>query len=465
MRISRANRELILSGSLIRAVLFIALPVIASSFLQTLYNLTDTYWLGRIGTEPLAAINLVSPMQNIVISFGSGLTTAGSVLVSQLIGAGDYKKAGRMASQILFCAMLFAIVGAVALSLLSSAIVGWLGAEGQTYRSGVDYLRIVILDMPFLFLVNIFQAVSQAQGNTLRPMLLNLLGICLNLVLDPLLMVYFNLAASGAALATVLAKAVPACIALRLLTRPYELVRVRTADMKPERDNLSDILRIGLPTALGGSTMHFGFLLLSRTVNAYGVAAMAAYGIGNKINGLISLPSNAIGSATATIVGQNMGAGQQDRARHGYRLAMRMAVVFLLVGGLILGQKPVSTAVVRVFAKDEHVVAMAADFLSLMALWCWTNGIYNATTGLFQGSGHTEITMLSDASRLWVYRFATLFFCRSVLHMGVESVWYSVVISNGIAAAVLYILYRAGIWKKNRVRTHPGAKKQLTEKR
>ncbi len=442
----------ILHGSLIRAILVIALPVIANSFLQTLYNLTDTYWLGRIGTEPLAAINLVTPMQNIVINFGGGLTTAGAVLISQYIGAGKHRDAGKMASQILFCAMLFALVSAGLLSLFSPAIVGWLGAEGLTYQCGVDYLRIVILDMPFLFLVNIFQAVNQAQGNTVRPMVLNLSGILLNLVLDPLLMVHYRLGAVGAALATVLAKMVPAMLALFLLTRPEEAVRVRKAWMRPEKDNVRAIVKIGLPTALGGSAMQFGFLLMSRTVNAYGVEAMAAYGIGNKINGLISLPSNAIGSAVATIVGQNFGAGQIDRAQKGYRLSMRMAVIFLLAGGMILGQKSVSTAIVRIFTQSPPVIAMAADFLSLMALWCWTNGIYNATTGLFHGTGHTEITMASDASRLWIYRFATLFFCRSVLHMGVESVWYSVVVSNGIAAAVLYALYLTGIWRKNRVK-------------
>jgi len=452
LRLSRGNREVILHGSILRAILLIAVPVIANSFLQTLYNLTDTYWLGRIGTEPLAAINLVTPMQNIVINFGGGLTTAGAVLIAQCIGAGDRKRAGAMASQILCCALLFAVGAAMLISVLSPFIVGWLGAEGLTWQSGVDYLRIVILDMPFLFMVNIFQAVNQAQGNTLRPMVLNLSGIALNLILDPLLMIHFHLAAVGAALATVLAKAVPALIAFYLLTRKDEPVRVSKSNMKPEKENLRAIVKIGLPTALGGSAMQLGFLLMSRTVNAYGVQAMAAYGIGNKINGLISLPSNGIGSAVATISGQNFGAGQIDRARKGCRISMGMAVAFLLTGGLILGQKAVSTAVVRLFSQDESVVRMAADFLSLMATWCWVNGIYNCTTGLFHGSGHTEITMASDASRLWIYRFATLFFCRQVLHMGVESVWYSVVVSNGIAATVLYALYLTGIWKKNRVK-------------
>jgi Na+-driven multidrug efflux pump len=112
----------------------------------------------------------------------------------------------------------------------------------------------------------------------------------------------------------------------------------------------------------------------------------------------------------------------------------------------------ISTAIVRIFSKDAEVVGMAADFLSVMAFWCFTNGVYNTTSGLFQGTGHTEVTMAIDVTRLWVFRFLTLWFCESVLHMGVRSVWYSVVISNGISALILYVLYRCGIWKKTRIK-------------
>ena len=218
--------------------------------------------------------------------------------------------------------------------------------------------------------------------------------------------------------------------------------------LKFEKDKLRSILRVGLPTAIGGSTMQFGFLLMSKNVYKYGTQAMAAYGIGNKVNGLISLPSNGIGSAVATIVGQNVGANQYARAEHGYRLSRRISVIFLFVGGMILSRPFISTSIVSIFSEDAKVIAMAADFLSIMAFWCWTNGIYNSTTGLFQGTGHTEVNMIVDASRLWVFRFLTLFICETVFHMGVRSIWYCVVISNGISSAILFILYHLNIWKK-----------------
>lgn len=447
----KGNTEEILHGNLIKAILSIAIPVVINSFLQTMYNLTDTFWLGKLGTEELAAINLVTPVQQIVMNFGSGITVAGAVLISQLIGARNIKKANNLANEIFICAIGFSVVMAVLLSVFASGIVAWLGADGLTAQYATTYLTLVILDMPFLYTVNIFQSVNQAQGDTVRPMFLNLLGICINMVLDPLLMVVLHWGVAGAALATVFAKMIPAIVAFIKLHTSDKEVRLSLKTVKFLKEDIKKIITVGFPTAIGGSTMQFGFLLMSKNVYVFGTQAMAAYGIGNKVNGLITLPSNGIGSAVSTIVGQNYGANQLDRAYKGYKISMYIAVGFLFVGGMILSRPFLSTAMVTVFSDDPEVIRMAADFLSIMAFWCFANGVHNCTSGLFQGSGHTEVTMIIDVTRLWVFRFATLFFCQKVLNMGVESVWYSVVVSNGLAAACLFVTMMTGYWKKKRV--------------
>lgn len=443
------DRDKILSGNLISAILTLSIPVIINSFLQTMYNLTDTYWLGKLGTEELAAINLVTPVQNIVINFGGGITVAGSVLISQYIGARKDEEAKSMANHIFVCGVLFAVVCALACMLATPAIVRWLGAEGITFTYSKIYMQLVMMDMPFLFLVNIYASINQAQGDTLRPMLMNLLGISVNMVLDPLLMVVLHFGVAGAALATVFAKVVPAVIAFILLQNKKRLIYLDLRKMKFEREKLKSIVTVGLPSAIGGSTSQFGFLLMSKSVFKYGTEAMAAYGIGNKVNGLISLPSNGIGSAVSIIVGQNVGANQLKRAEEGYRISRRMCVAFLLIGGLILSRAPISTSIVSVFSDDSEVIVMAADFLSIMALWCFSNGYFNSTSGLFRGCGLTKMNMVVDIARLWVFRFGTLFVCEYFLHMGVRSVWYSVVVSNGIAAAVLQIAYLTKYWKRH----------------
>ena len=446
-----ARAEAILHGSLWKAMLMIAVPVMINSLLQTLYNLTDTYWLGRIGTEHLAAINLVSPVQGIIVSFGGGFTVAGAVLLSQLIGAGKPAQARKMANQIFMAAMVFCAVCILALESLMPLIIGWLGAEGNVLAYAGDYLRIVTLDIPFLFAINLYQSVRQSQGDTVSPMLINLLGIALNMVLDPLLMVVWPLGATGAALATLLAKAVPALIALRFLRRPEETMRLERRSMRPDKAMLKEIARIGLPTSFGASVSHLGFLMMTRSVFAYGVNAIAAYGIANKANTLNSLPASGIGAAVATIVGQNMGAGQVKRAEKGYRLATAGIVSLLLATGFVFSRRPVAEAVVGVFSTDPDVIRMAADYFALMALWTWNNGVLDCSTALFRACGHTGVTMVSDMARIWLFRFATLFVCQRLLGLGVESIWYSVVISNGLSALMMFILYLTGMWKKNRI--------------
>ncbi len=452
-KISEKTTKEILNGNLLTAILSLSIPVMLNSFIQTMYNLTDTYWLGKLGTDELAAINLVTPVQNIVINFGSGLTVAGSVLIARYIGAQKKEEAKSMANQIFVCTMIFSTTCALTVFLLSGFIVRWLGAEDAVFNGAKTYLQLVILDMPFLYTINMFQSVYQAQGDTVKPMLLNLLGIGINMIMDPLLMVVFSFGAAGAALATVFAKMIPAVVAFIALNKHTSNVYLDLKKLRFEKEKLKDIVTVGFPSAIGGSVTQFAFLLMSKSVLVYGKEAMAAYGVGNKINGLISLPSNGIGSAVSIIVSQNMGAKQPKRAQKAYYLSMIGITAFLFVGGFILSRDAVSTSIVKIFSDDASVIPMAAGYLSILAFWCFANGVYNSTSGFFRGCGHTEVTMVVDIARLWIFRFATLYICQNILQLGVESIWYSVVISNGIAPLVLGIVYLTGYWKKSRIKT------------
>ncbi len=443
---AKANTEMILGGNMTKALLSLAVPIMINNLIQTMYNLTDTYWLGKLQTTRMAAISLVSPMQNVIIQFGQGITMAGAILISQYVGARDTKNAKIMANHIFVCSIIFSIVCGLLCFLFTPAIVGWLGAEGDVYALGITYIRIVICDLPFLFMINIYSAISQAQGDTLRPMQLNMLGILINMILDPLFIMGFKWDIAGAAFATFLAKIPCALIAFMAVTRGRNEIKINLKGFSFDGRMFGNIVSVGLPTALGSSTMQLGFLLMTKNVLMYGDAAMAAYGIGNRINGIITMPANALGGAVSTIVGQNVGAGQLDRAVDSYRKGRLMSVLFLFTLGLILS-KFLSRPVVGIFTHDESVILMASDFLSIMAFWCFTNGVYNTTTGIFNGAGNTIVTMIVEATRLWVWRFFTLYVFRTFFHMGVESVWYCVVASNGISALIIYLLYRTGLWK------------------
>lgn len=450
---AKHNTELILGGDMKKAILSLAIPIMINNLIQTLYNLTDTYWLGRIGTSQMAAISLVSPMQNIIVNFGQGITMAGAILISQYVGAKERDNAKNMTNHIFVCSMIFSLVCGLACFLVTPFIVGWLGADDEVYNMGITYMQIVLCDLPFLFMINIYSAVSQAQGDTIKPMYLNMLGIIINMILDPFFMMgkewtfAFDWDIAGAALATLLAKVPCAVIAFIGITKGRNEIRLNLKGFRFNSDMLRKILSVGLPTAIGNSTMQFGFLLMTKNVLTFGKAAMAAYGIGNRINGIITMPASAIGAAVATIVGQNVGARQLDRALEGYKKARLMAIVFLAVCGFIMSGF-LATPVVKIFSRDTKVIPMASEFLSIMAFWCFTNGIYNTTTGIFNGAGNTLVTMIVEASRLWIWRFLTLYIFGHFFGMAEESVWYCVVASNGISAFIMWILYKMGLWKK-----------------
>ena len=211
-----------------------------------------------------------------------------------------------MANHICLTSLAFSVLCALICWLVSPGLVKWLGAEGSIYKYGLTYIRIVVLDLPFLFTINLFTSVKQSQGDTVKPMLLNMFGVVINLILDPLFLMVFKWGIAGAALATLIAKIPCAVIALIVLTRPEQLIRINFRGFKFDKSKMGSIVKIGLPTAIGGSTMQLGFLLMTKNVNAYGFIATSAYGIGNKINSIITMPANGIGSAISTIVGQNL---------------------------------------------------------------------------------------------------------------------------------------------------------------
>lgn len=448
------NHQFVTEGNLFPAILKLSVPIILSSFINTLYNLVDTYWLGRIGPDELAAITLVTPLQQMTTSFGAGITAAGAILLTQFIGAKEYKEAKKMLAQLAVYALGFSLLLAVLAVTFASPIIHWLGTNGEIFHLGKSYFSIVMMDLPFLIMIQIYGGVRQAQGDTRTPLFLNLLGVIINIILDPLFIVTFQWGVAGAAWATLGAKIPGALLAYWLLQDRKKEVHLDFADYQYDKETAQKIIQIGLPVASGGALMQFGYVLMTRSVWEYGSLSVAAYGIGNRINSLVTMPSNALGSATATIVGQNVGAGKWDRAEKGYKLTMGMAVGFLIIGGMILSRDRVAIAAVSVFTSDPEVTQLASQYLKILAIYCFANGVYNTTVGIFSATGHTVITMAVDASRLWVFRFGTLYLFQSILNWGVESIWYSVVWSNALAAGTMYIFYLLGLWKKNKVSKH-----------
>ena len=427
----------ILAGNVYKALILLAVPIMLNSLLQTIYNLTDTFWLGRLGAEHMAAITLVSPLQSFITSFGGGLTAGGTVILSHHFGSGHKENCRYAVNQMFMLIMAFSVFAGAILFLGCGMILRGMGAEGNVLNYAAAYQRIMAADIPLIYMASLYTIVHNAAGKTGKPLALNFIGIVINMVLDPLFIVVFGWGASGAALSTVLAKLPCAVISMALLTRKSADIRITPFKVKPDLKIISSIAKVGLPMAIGNSAMQFGFVLMSKSVMAYGTAAVAAYGIGNKINGLVSTPSSAMSNAVSIMSGQTKGAGMRERGVSAMKAGMIMMVGLLAVTGFIISRSTVATALAGVFSSDTSVVPNTANFLGVMAAMAWTNGVYDSAKGYLNGQGRTVSTVTINAARIWVFRFAILLLCQKIFHMGVESIWYAVTYSNAVSSVVM----------------------------
>ena len=430
----------LLNKNIFRALLALAIPMMLNNLLQICYNLTDTYWLGKLGKEAMAAITLVSPLQNVITNLGGGLSGGGAVILSQCFGSGDLKRCAKTANQVFFMIMSFSLFAALILLFLSGAMVKGMGATGEVWRMAVTYQQIMAVDIPLIYMVNVYSSVQNSSGKTAKPLALNFVGIAINMVLDPLFLVVFKWGAAGAALATVFSKIPCAAIAMYLLTRPSNPVRIRPFRIKPDKRVIWDIMKVGLPMGIGNSAMSLGLVLMNKNVMDYGTIAVAAFGIGNKLNGIISAPSLAMGNAVSIFSGQAKGAKRYDKGVHAMFAGMGMMFALMLVAGFILSRNAVARAAIGIFSNDAEVIANGADFLAIMSLMVWSNAVYDASKGYLNGLGKTVSTVTVNAARLWVFRFAVLFVCEHILKIGVASIWYAVTLSNAISAVVMAAL-------------------------
>lgn len=445
------NSSLIIKGNLFKALISLALPIMINNFINTLYNLGDAFWVSKIGDTQVAAVNFVWPVSFLTISFAMGISIAGTSIISQYTGAEKYLEANQTAEQLYIFAIIFGVIGSIFGVLFSYHIIELMGAKGNLFNESVAYLRILFLELPFLFLMNIFFSINQAQGDTLTPTILNVASAILNIILDPIFIFTFNMGIEGAALATVLSRVPFTIYAVYKLYKGSIFIKIHPFKIKLIKDRMKELIRIGIPSSLGSSGVAFGFIVLNAFVVKYGENALAALGIGNKINSLAFNPAIGIGAALATIVGQNLGAGNIHRVKKAYRFSVFLSLAFLIITGSILWL--LSGNIISIFTNTIDIIEMGSFYLKVLVLTTWSIAFFNCTIGLFNGSGHTMITMILEAGRLWIFRVPMLIIFGSFTNLGTDSIWYSIGISNILAGILAIVFVSTNIWKKPKVKS------------
>ncbi len=450
------KRILILEGSMRKAILTLSLPLMINNFIQTVYNLVDALWLGRLGAGEFAATTFVWPVIFFFITFGSGISVAGTSVMSQLIGSRRMKEAESYANQLLLIGLVLAAIVSVIGYTTTPLIVNAMGARDDLSVFSVAYLSVTFLGYPAVALAFVMQAILQAQGDTKSFTIISGISALLNMILDPIFIFSeipgiglpgFGLGVSGAALATILSQYSAALIGGFFLWRKSTEIRFSKASMTPDITKLKKLVRIGIPSIVGQSGTSLGFIVLNMFISSYGTATLAAYGLVNRITSLLIQPSMGIGAAIASIIGQNMGAGKVDRVRDCFKSAQRISLLFNLAGSILLFVFSKQLILLFINAKDAgRIMPDALEYIYYSLLIIPMMGSFSIFHGFFQGTGHTEYSMKMSVYRLWLTRIPMILLFGRLTSLGSSGIWISMLLSNVFANVYGFYHYRKENW-------------------
>jgi putative MATE family efflux protein len=453
---AQAPKNYILEGPIVKTLFVLGWPIMVTNLLHTMYNLVDTFWLGKLGppesTYAVAALQISWPIVFLLISLAFGFGSAGVALVSQYTGAGDLKEANKSAGQVLLISIIMGVCIGIVGFLFSPVIVELLGLEEGIAVLATIYLRIIFMGIPFMFISFIFGFILRAYGDTVTPMKVEGATVLLNVILDPVLIFGLGglppLGVVGAGAATVFSQCVSSTIALYILFSGKAGIKLSLPCLKPVKWRIVQILRIGIPASIGQSGTAFGFVILmyiiARLPNQG--AVLAAYGIGDRVINLMFIAINGLGVGVSTVLGQSLGANNIVRAEEAARKGMALMFSILVMGSCVLF--PLRRLAIEVFINDPQVIAAGDTFVKVFVFGVPFFGVFSAVSACFMGSGHNVPSMVIELSRLWGMRIPLAYVFGFVVGWNASGVWFGMGLSNVLGAVLALVLFRTGIWKQ-----------------
>ena len=460
------------TGAITPKLARLAWPLVFGNLLQTFYNLADMFWVGRVSPEAVAAVSLMFPLSWMFVSTAMGITAATIALVSQHVGAGNDREAENVVGQtaLLTVAVSLALAG-VGLAARHE-LLRLIGARGAVFTESLAYIEVIFLALPFTFLFFAFRAALQGAGDTKTAMWLMVLSAGLNVVIDPFFILGWGplppWGTRGAAVATFIARGFATAAGVYVLLRGDWGIRLRIGDLRPDPRVLRQLIGIGYPATIDGWARSFAAVVMAGFVAQFTVAAIAAYGIGVRLMSVSWTVAGAIGQATSTGVGQNLGAETPDRAAEVTRKATAGTMAILFVAAAIVVAFP--EWAMGIFVDDPAVIAEGVVFLWIIApFWAFFGGVM-VIQGAFRGAGKTKVAMALSLLSRWVLRvpFAVVFaFAWSVtvpgvgvtvsaLDWGVEGVWWAFSVGAFGSFLVAALWFRRGTWTEGVVEGEGG---------
>lgn len=448
------KREMILNGNMYRTILILSFPIMINNFIQTLYNLVDGIWVSKISSVHFAATAFVFPVNFFFISFGMGLSIAGTSILSQLVGANKIDEAKGYASQLISVTLISSIVFATIGYILSPTVIGLMGGTGDFAEYANTYLKIMFFNIPFMFLFFNVNSMMNAQGNTITPMLLSGGSAIINVILDPIFIFNFDWGIAGAAWATVLSRAILAFVGVGIIFSKKNKLKPSFKNFEFQKEKIKKIITVGLPISFGQTGASLGFIILNGFIASYGTATLAAFAMVNRITSLLMQPAMGMGAGITAIVGQNIGADQVKRAKEAFQKAFKLSIIIGIIGCIFL--LVFDKQIINFFMQsddDPSVIKLGITYLGYISLSMPLMGMFSVFTGLFQGSGHTKYSMSMEIGRLWLVRLPMILLFKHFTDMGSSGIWFSMSFSNLIVCIYGYIIYKKDKWQEKVVHT------------
>ena len=418
----------------------LAIPIMFGMGVQTLYNLVDMIFIGKLGGQSIAGIAFNMPLFFLVLGLTMGLGTGVTASIARFIGQENKKEADNSAEHAIAMAIVISIFLCLLGLMFGKTILSFFGAEGDILSIAWEYLHIMCIGMPFMIFSGFFRSILAGEGDMKFPMMVAGLGTVLNIVLDPIFIfelenyggIGFGLGVAGAAMATVISQVIVFCVFIYMLfVKEHSYITFRLKDFSFSKVIIWDIVSVGLPASLSMIVMAIGQGVFNKILIYFSADTVAAYQVAGRLDMLVFLPIFSIAASLTTLVGMFYGAKEYDALRFTIRYGILSAFFITIISSSFIYFFADFT--VGFFTDDDLIISIAVSFLKLFSLVYPLIAIAITTGRVLQGLGKgLPVLIITIIRVLGVSAPLALFFI-FYLAKPVEWVWYSMMISTIIA--------------------------------
>jgi len=440
-------------GSVARRVLTLAWPSVAEQSLITLIGLVDAYIVGHLGAAALAGVGLGGQVMNLVAAVFGAVGVGATALVARSIGAHDPEEANRLARQAVLLALVIGMIAALMTFGFAPNLMLWLGAAPDVADKGVAWLRTVAPAFGLIGVLLVGNASLRGAGDTRSPLwvmvLVNIANVGVAWAFTRGLFGLPNLGVVGSALGAMSGQIIGGVMVLALLIRGRGPLKLALSWPAPDPDRLKRLLNIGLPAGAEQVLLQIALLNLAAIISQFGTAAYAAHSIGLRIAALSYLPGWGFSVAATTLVGQELGAKNPERARQSTYAAYALALALMTLMGalLFIFEEPI----LRLFTTDAAVLAAGAIVIHSSALQQPLLATAFVFSGALRGAGDTRAAMLISLTSIWGLRLAAAYLLGVVFGLGLFGAWLGIAVDFSFRALMFWLRFRSGKWATLRV--------------